>query len=177
MPVEARDAGLAWSKALPRVPGRARRRAGVLPSPLELRQTTALVGRFGSGKRPGRGGRLEGFPVGVVDGRSGPRRAPILALRGSPRTPSSFTGIEAVGGELVGELSPYPSSGHRALAGMAAVDGRPRTPGAAATGAVGPARCQPWAGAPPTSPSTVTIGAAASTSSPRRRLDDAVATK
>ena len=86
VPVEARGAGLAWSKTLPRVPGRARCRAGVLPSPLELRQTTALVGRFGSGKRPGRGGRLEGVSVGVVEGQSGPRRAPILALRGSPRT-------------------------------------------------------------------------------------------
>ena len=75
------EAGRAWLRALPRVPGRARARgrsafaAGAAP-------TTASVGRFGSGKLPGRGVRLEGFPVGVVEGRSGRSGAdPGLALR------------------------------------------------------------------------------------------------
>ena len=74
---------------------------------------------------------------------------------------------------------PGPSSGPRALAGMAAVNGRPRTPGAAATGTFGPARCLPPSPGQGLRPlvSTVTIGAAASTAGPRRRLDDAVAAR
>ena len=121
---------------------RARRRAGVLPSPLEPLQrrrcgvSAAKLLAVGAG---------EGF-VGVVAGRSGPRRR-----RSWPRVKAARTRLPgwelAVGIGGIGERLQRSSSARRGPG--AAVDGRPRAPGAAATGTLGPAR------PPPTSPSTL----------------------
>ena len=125
------------ARASPR--GRSAFAAGAAP-------TTAFVERFGSGNWAGRGVRLEGFPVGVVEGRSGPQRR-----RSWPRVKAARTRLPgwelAVGIGGIGECLQRSSSARRGPG--TAVDGRPTTPGAAATGTLGPAR------PPPTSPSTL----------------------
>ena len=76
------EAGRAWFKALPRVPGRARRRAGVLPSPLEPLQRRRFwgVSAAESGLAVGAGWRASLWESSKGDlGRSG--ADPGLALR------------------------------------------------------------------------------------------------